>query len=499
MVLARRLSVRRAVDDQPQDLRRQLVFGAIGLVTVASVLIALVSSFVVGRLLLESVDEELREIKDRVSLVVGDSSDTIGPSGRLARPGFPVGTLIAIVGDSDVSGAVIDKDADLIIIDPIQLRGFAGASFPPDTPVGVRVFGGEGEYRVMLVQDLGDSQVVVGLPLADIRDTIGRLNFLIVAIAIVVVVFAGALGAYGARMTLRPLDRMRYTAQQVTKQRLDRGQVTVGFRVPKDLADPSTEVGQLGDALNRMLDHVDDAFRTRYRTESTMRRFVQDASHELRTPLASIRGYSEFAIRFAESMPEDVGRALERIESESVRMTRLVDDLLTLARLDDGDKLRIQQVDLLPLVEAVVADAIIRGPDHHFSRDLPTEAVSLEADPEALVQVLTNLVQNARAHTPPGTNVMVRVTANDQTVRIEVEDNGPGVDPEVLPAIFERFRKHHGSRARRPGSTGLGLSIAQTIVTAHHGTLTVDSEPGRTVFEVQIPRQFVQTTPIPLS
>ena len=499
MVLPRRFNVRRAVDDQPQDLRRQLVFGAIGLVTVASVLIALVSSFVVGRLLLEGVDEELRDIKDRVSLAVADASDTIGPTGRLERPGFPVGTLIAIVRDNDVSGAVIDKDADLIIIDPTQLRGFIGTTFPPNTAVGVRVFGGEGEYRAMLVQDLGDSQVVVALPLAEIRDTIGRLNFLIVAVAIVVVVFAGALGAWGARVTLRPLDRMRYTAQQVTKQRLDRGQVTVGFRVPKDLSDPTTEVGQLGDALNRMLDHVDDAFRTRYRTESTMRRFVQDASHELRTPLASIRGYSEFAIRFAETMPEDVGRALERIESESVRMSRLVDDLLTLARLDDGDKLRIQQVELLPLVEAVVADATIRGSEHHFSLETPSTPVTLDADPEALVQVLTNLVQNARVHTPAGTQVTVRVVADDHTVAIQVEDNGPGVDPEVLPAIFERFRKHHSSRVRKPGSTGLGLSIAHTIVHAHHGTLTVESGPGKTVFEVSIPRQFVQTTPIPLS
>ena len=499
MVLSKRFSVRRVVDDQPQDLRRQLVFGAIGLVTVASVLIALVSSFVVGRLLLESVDEELREIKDRVSLVVGDATDTIGPSGRLDRPGFPIGTLIAIISDADVSGAVIDKDADLIIIDPAQLRGFVGTTFPVNTAVGVRVFGGEGEYRAMLVQDLGDAQVVVALPLADIRDTIGRLNFVIVAIAIVVVVFAGALGAYGAQMTLRPLDRMRYTAQQVTKQRLDRGQVTVGFRVPKDLADPSTEVGQLGDSLNRMLDHVDDAFRTRYRTESTMRRFVQDASHELRTPLSSIRGYSEFATRFADTMPEDVGRAIERIESESVRMTRLVDDLLTLARLDDGDKLRIQHSDVLPLVEAVVADATIRASEHRFTLDLPDHPVEVDADPEALVQVLTNLVQNATVHTPPGTQVSVRVSADIDRVQIEVEDDGPGVDPDVLPAIFERFRKHHSARVRKPGSTGLGLSIAHTIVTAHHGSLTVESEPGRTVFEVRIPRQFVQTSSIPLS
>lgn len=499
MVLPRRLSSRRVVDDQPHDLRRQLIFGAIGLVTVASVLIALVASFVVGRLLVDGVDEKLREAKDRVSLVVADAAETGGPSSRLDRPGFAVGTLIAIIAGDDVTGAIIDKDADFVIVEPAQLRGFIGTDFPPNTPVGVRVFGGEGEYRAMLVQESGDSTVVVALPLADVRNTIGQLNFFIIAITIVVIAFSGALGAYGARMTLRPLDRMRHTAQQVTKQRLDRGQVTVGFRVPKDLANPSTEVGQLGDSLNRMLDHVDDAFRTRFRTESTMRRFVQDASHELRTPLASIRGYSEFAIRFADTMPEDVGRALERIESESVRMTRLVDDLLTLARLDDGDKMQIRQIELNPLVDAVVADATIRGSGHHFETQLPDTPVVLDADSEALVQVLTNLVQNARAHTPEGTHVTVRVRRDDDAVVIEVEDDGPGVDPEVLPAIFERFRKHVNGRVRKPGSTGLGLSIAHTIVAAHHGTLTVESEPGKTVFEVRLPTQFVQTSSIPLS
>jgi len=499
MVFSRTLIRQRAADDQPHDLRRQLVLGGIGLVTVASVLIALVSSFVVGRLLLDEVDIQLQQAKDRVLQVVDDTTDVEGPTDRLDRPGFQVGTLIAIVDGDTVSGAVIDQGGDLITVDADQLTSFVGVSFPPDTPVSLRVFGADGEYRAMFVQNINGAQVVVALPLADIRATIGRLNVLIVAITIVVIVFAGALGAYGARMALRPLDRMRSTAQQVTKQRLDRGQVTVGFRVPKDLADPGTEVGQLGDALNQMLDHVDEAFRTRYTTELAMRRFVQDASHELRTPLASIRGYSEFAIRFADTLPEDVGRAIERIESESVRMTRLVNDLLTLARLDDGDKLHIRSIELLPLIHQAVDDASVRGDDHRFLLDLPDNDIVVEADGEALFQVLTNLVQNAAVHTPPGTDVTVRAVTDGDNVSIQVEDNGPGVDPDVLPAIFERFRKQHGARVRKPGSTGLGLSIAHGIVTAHHGRLTVESEPGRTVFEVTLPRQFVQTGRIPLS
>lgn len=499
MVVSRSLILAGGRDDQPSDLRRQLILGGIGLVTVASVLIALVSSFVVGRLLLEQVDEQLRQTADRVAQVVEGTSSSAGPTGRLDRPGFQVGTLIVVVDKTDVSGALIDYDGDLLVVEPQQLRGFTATEIVPGAPTSLRVFGGEGEYRVAHVQYIESSQIIVGLPMAEIRNTIGRLNVLIVAITIVVIVFAGALGAYGARMVLRPLDRMRSTAQQVTKQRLDRGQVTVGFRVPKDLANPTTEVGQLGDALNRMLDHVDEAFRTRYRTESKMRRFIQDASHELRTPLASIRGYSEFAIRFADTMPEDVGRAIDRIESESVRMTRLVEDLLTLARLDEGTSMNIRSVDLVGLVEKVVADAAIRGDSHQFAFHTDSDNCFIDADPEGLFQVLTNLVQNARVHTPEGTNVAVRVGTEGDHVTIQVEDDGPGVDPEVLPAIFERFRKHEGARVRKPGSTGLGLSIAHTIAQAHHGTLTVQSEPGRTVFQVRMPRQFVQTTQIALS
>jgi len=486
-------------DDQPSDLRRQLILGGIGLVTVASVLIALVSSFVVGRLLLEEVDRELRQTADRVAQVVDETTNPSGPTGRLDRPGFQVGTLIAIVEGANVSGALIDYDGALMVVEPQQLRSVVGANVDPGSPLTLRVFGGEGEYRVLHAQYVDSVQVIVGLPMAEIRSTIGRLNVLIGAITIVVIVFAGALGAYGARMVLRPLDRMRSTAVQVTKQRLDRGQVTVGFRVPKDLANPTTEVGQLGDALNQMLDHVDEAFHTRYRTELNMRRFIQDASHELRTPLASIRGYSEFAIRFADTMPEDVGRAIDRIESESVRMTRLVEDLLTLARLDESSTIQARPVELIPLVEKVVADAAIRGDSHRFSTTIETHGIVIDADPEGLFQVLTNLLQNVRVHTPEGTQVSVRVSASGDHVTIQVEDDGPGVDPDMLPAIFERFRKNQGARVRKPGSTGLGLSIAHTIVQAHHGSLTVESEPGRTVFEVRIPRQFVQTTQIPLS
>lgn len=489
----------RVVDDQPHDLRRQLVLGGIGLVTVAGVLIGLVSSFVVGRSLLDDVDQKLRQAADRVAQVVDEAADPVGPSGRLDRPGFQVGTLIAVVDGPEVSGAFIDQDGDLLIVEPGQLRSFIAADFDTNIPLTLRVFGGEGEYRALLVQSLGDVDLVVALPLADIRQTIGRLNLLIVAITGIVIVFAGALGAYGARVALRPLDRMRATAQQVTEQKLDRGQVTVGTRIPDELANPGTEVGQLGDALNRMLDHVDEAFRTRYRTESKMRRFVQDASHELRTPLASIRGYSEFAIRFADTMPEDVARALDRIESESVRMTNLVEDLLTLARLDEGEKLAIAPVDLASLVEKAVSDASVRGDGHDYVVDVPGGPLVIDGDQQALFQVLTNLVQNARVHTPEGTTVTVRVTSDDTHATISVEDDGPGIEADVLPTIFERFRKHQGGRVRKPGSTGLGLSIVNTIVTAHHGKVGVESEPGRTVFEVRLPRQFVQTASVPLS
>ena len=254
--------------------------------------------------------------------------------------------------------------------------------------------------------------------------------------------------------------------------------------------DPRTEVGQVGAALNRLLDHVTDALTARQESESRVRQFVADASHELRTPLSSIRGYAEVTRRSRDAAPPDIAYAMSRVESEATRMTALVEDLLLLARLDAGRPLAAEPVDLSRLVVDVVSDAAAAGPDHHWDLDLPDEPVVATGDDLRLHQVLANLLANARTHTPAGTTVTTRLAAEEGTAVLSVSDDGPGIPAELLPHVFERFARGDTSRTRRPAggaSTGLGLAIVTAIVVAHGGTTSVASEPGKTVFTVRLP------------
>jgi two-component system OmpR family sensor kinase len=176
-----------------------------------------------------------------------------------------------------------------------------------------------------------------------------------------------------------------------------------------------------------------------------------------------------------------------RVESEAVRLTGLVEDLLLLARLDSGRPLDRENVDLTMTVLDAVSDAQVAGRDHQWRLDLPDEAVEVVGDPGRLHQVLTNLLANARTHTPPGTTVTVGIVPDGARTHLDVVDDGPGIDPDVLPRVFERFARADSSRSRAAGSTGLGLAIVQAVVTSHHGSVTVDSRPGRTAFRVTLP------------
>jgi two-component system OmpR family sensor kinase len=258
-------------------------------------------------------------------------------------------------------------------------------------------------------------------------------------------------------------------------------------RVPDDDADPSTEIGQVGAAINRMLGHVASALAARQASENKVRQFVADASHELRTPLASIRGYAELTRRGNYTLPDDVVHSLARVESEATRMTSLVEDLLLLARLDEGRDLESDPLDLSRLLIDAVSDAHAAGPDHEWSLDLPEEPVLVDGDEARLHQVIANLLANARVHTPPGTQVIVSVSIDEDSAVLTVADDGPGIPSELLPVLFERFARGDSSRSRAAGSTGLGLAIVSAVVEGHRGVVTVESEPGRTVFRVDLP------------
>ena len=477
---------------KPTTLRRQFVAGGVALVTLASIVIGIAASFAVGRALLDSLDEELADTARRLAV----SLEGPGP-GQLNRPGFDVGTVVALISPTEVSGAFIDADGNLQALKPDQAGSLASVQWVPGEPENV-LLDNRGGYRALLVAKIEGTQIVVGLPLREIRTTIARLNIVIIAVVVIVVLVAASIGALLVRYALKPLDRLTETASAVTKQPLDRGDVRLALRVPPQYANTESEVGQVGAALNLMLDHVDEAFQSRFESEEKMRQFVADASHELRTPLASIRGYAELTKRGGEKLSKDMKQAVDRIESESIRMTSLVEDLLLLARFDEGHALQMESVDIAQIVRDALSDAYVTSPEHEWGAEGVEEPVLIAGDGSAIHQVVGNLLANARVHTPPGTSVEVRVKQSSDKTVVQVEDSGPGIPRDARKKLFERFARGDSSRARSSGSTGLGLSIVDTIVKAHGGSVGLTSKPGQTVFTVTLPVSGVANNPATL-
>ena len=354
------------------------------------------------------------------------------------------------------------------------------------TPV-TRDLDGLGRYRLVATPARLDSDVIVtGLPMANVDAALIRMLIIFGVVTAVALAAATTAGIVTIRRALAPLRHVAHTASTVVNLPLDRGEVVLPVRVPEPDADPHTEVGQLGSALNRMLDHIAAALSTRQTSETRVRQFVADASHELRTPLAAIRGYTELAQRMPGD-PDAVAHALNRVASETQRMTRLVEDLLLLARLDSGRPLERAPVDLSQLAVDAVSDAHVAWPDHQWELDLLEKPVIVTGDAARLHQVLTNLVDNAGIHTGAGTVVTTRLSTEPTHTVLQVIDNGPGIPAALRSEVFERFTRGDISRSRKGASTGLGLAIVSSVVKAHNGTITVDSTPGHTEFTVRLP------------
>jgi two-component system OmpR family sensor kinase len=362
-----------------------------------------------------------------------------------------------------------------------------------------RSLGSLGDYRLVAVNSPArpaspghaaspGGVYVTGLPLKDIENITNTLTLVELSVMAAGLLIAGGAGTLLIRRSLGPLRRVAATASRVSELPLDRGEVALSERVSAVDTDPRTEVGQVGSALNRMLGHVAAALHARQQSEMRVRQFVADASHELRTPLAAIRGYAELSRRMDAQVPPDVAHAMRRVESETARMTTLVEDLLLLARLDSGRPLAREPVDLSGLVVDAVSDAHIAGPDHRWTLDLPDEPVVVTGDAQRLQQVLGNLLANARTHTPAGTRVTVGLSEVDGGARLSIADNGPGIPDALLPDVFDRFARADTSRSRAAGSTGLGLAIVAAVVESHHGAVSVASGPDGTEFTVTLPR-----------
>jgi two-component system, OmpR family, sensor kinase len=337
-----------------------------------------------------------------------------------------------------------------------------------------------------------EGRAIVGIPLRDVDRLLTNLIGLELILTLLATIGAVLAARAVVLRSLRPLNRVAATAQQVSQLPLDRGEVALAVRVPDADANPTSEVGRVGQALNHMLNNVEAALAARQASEMKVRQFVADASHELRNPLAAIRGYAELTRRGRDAIPDDAAYAMSRVESEAERMSRLVEDLLLLARLDSGPDIEVQPTDLTEIVINAVSDARAAGPGHSWQLNLPEEPVVALGDRHRLHQVVANLLANARTHTPPGTRVESAIEVRDGQAVVRVRDNGPGIPPEIQPQVFERFTRADTSRVRADGatsgtSTGLGLAIVAAVVEAHQGRVTVQSQPGWTEFTVWLP------------
>jgi two-component system OmpR family sensor kinase len=317
-------------------------------------------------------------------------------------------------------------------------------------------------YRAVVRTGRDGAITVFAVQLNDVTAAVERLVLVQGIASAAVVMVLGLVTWWVLRLGVRPIRRMTEAATTVAGGDLTR-------RIPD--APSGTEAAELGDALNRMLEHIERAFAERASSQERLRQFVADASHELRTPVTTIRGYAELHRMGGLAAPGQLDAAMRRTESEAVRMGRLVEDLLELARLDQGRRPATGPVPLAGVVAEVVADAAVVRPDRVVRTDLDEVVVQGVAD--QLHQVVANLVANAAIHTPPGTSVEVRLRAGEDGARLEVIDDGPGMPDEVAARAFERFYRGDPSRSRASGGSGLGLAIVASIVAAHHGTVRI--------------------------
>jgi two-component system, OmpR family, sensor kinase len=340
----------------------------------------------------------------------------------------------------------------------------------PDQLLTVDARGDSGlQYRVRASPSREQGGLtIVAIPLNGVEDRLDRLLLVEGLVIAGVLLLLAAVSWVLVRVDLRPLERIGRTADAIAAGDLSR-------RV--DVATPKTEVGRLGLALNAMLERLEEAFRQREASEGRLRRFLADVSHELRTPLASIRGYSELFRIGAARKPDDADRAMTRIEQEAARMGVLVEDLLTLARLDELREPVRARVDLAGLARDAVDDARAMAPDRSIDVSVTGPAV-LDADAHQLRQVLANLLRNTLVHTPAGTPVEVSAARDDGEVRLEVRDHGPGLPTDDPSELFERFWRSEGGRERGRGGAGLGLAIVAGIVDAHGGRVEASNAPG---------------------
>ena len=371
----------------------------------------------------------------------------------------PFGNLVGGIGGDLNSNQITDYVKGLL---PGQVAAFGAKPFTVEAPGA--------DFRVattVLPSSLGS--VIVAQSLSDFDKTTHQISVVFLIIGGIVLLFIAFASRQVIKLSMKPLKKIEETAEQIAA-----GDLSARL----ENFEPDTEVGRLSTSLNIMLSRIEESFAARAESENKLRRFVADASHELRTPLTSIRGFAELHRQGAVPEGEKTKELISRIEKESMRMGSLVEDLLMLARMDQSRELVMADVDLSHLVQEAVSSASAAGPDHPITSEI-AHNVHTQGDADKIYQVVTNLLANARAHTPVGTAIDVATYSTKDGSYVTVADKGPGLTAEDQMHIFERFYRVDTSRQRSSSDgSGLGLSIVDEVMKAHGGTVSVASEPG---------------------
>ncbi len=472
------------------SLRARLV-GAIAVVALVALSLAGIATYAAfSRAQFRQLDQALERAHEPIEELVAADPDDL--------------ELLVAQTAPRIFVAILDPSGETRLLIPVREPGHDPATVdlnaisidwgaPP--PIGdrdlsifrtVTTTSGSDELRLRIALLSDGSTLFIGQPMHDLRESQRNLLLIEVVVASGALVIAIVGGWFLVRAGLKPLRSVEQTALAIAAG----GQLD--HRAPGGEAD--TEVGRLANALNTMLDRIDSAFEERDRVEADlraserrMRRFVADVSHELRTPLAAVSAYSELFERGARNHPADLDRAIHGIASETTRMNGLVEELLLLARLDEGRPLTQEPVDLAALLVEAVGTARAVAPEFPVALRI-SEVVTITGDATRLRQVIDNLLANVRAHTPPGTSSTIDLHIEPGNAVVTVSDNGPGMEAEEAALIFERFYRVDSSRSRQTGGAGLGMSIVKAIVAAHHGSVELKSSPGNgVVVTIRVP------------
>jgi two-component system OmpR family sensor kinase len=459
-------------------LRTRLLL-ALGLLLAAALVTS--GALVVGLTrasLIDQIDKELRDARTADVIAVHPPREEADPTGRrfvliLINPAGQV--LQALPSDSGVA------------VDPLPaLPGAGEAPLPTGLIVDRPSVDGTLNYRVLTLRNQQGASAYLGAPTRGVDASIGVLIRALSLVGLAVLALMLLVGWLIIRRDLRPLEQVTETAERISAGDLSS---RVGVR------EDGSEVGRLGNAFNTMLDQIQSAFDSqraalvaKERSESQLRQFVADASHELRTPLTAVRGYAELYRAGGLSEEAALEQAMSRIGTESRRMAALVEDLLLLARLDQGRPLRQEPVVLSELVNDAVHDVQAVEPERVVNSEIE-EGVVVSGDEDRLRQVIGNLFTNVRVHTPVTAAVDVRLSSSDGLVSLAVADHGPGVDPAHVEHVFDRFYRADTGRSRDRGGAGLGLSIATSVAGAHGGQISHSATPGGgATFTLTLPR-----------